>query len=235
MQDTKNIVIEEVIGHMVAASFITNGMFGKARVSKEGRIIYSIDNQSLFFLPKGARSKGYTLEHEDIESVILIRKDSKKHKEYLHVYINRQELINEQSKRKEEQNKLFWEQQKQLRQEQQKYFEQKRQQEREATQKEISEVESLGGYDELKQEAHSLYQDLYNGDFYNESFLSDVVLPIVNKLIHKSINSVNDYPKHYFDKKRNKGFCKLIENKINIKLKNTQKGNVEILNNYLMD
>lgn len=54
------------------------------------------------------------------------------------------------------------------------------------------------------------------------------------KIIYKGINDITIYPKHFFDKRNNPRFCKLLELKTEIKLANTQKKNIEILNEYLV-
>jgi hypothetical protein len=58
-------------------------------------------------------------------------------------------------------------------------------------------------------------------------------IPILNKLANKAINNISEYPKYYFCKKQNPKFCALIEKLLNIKLTNTQKGNVDKINQYL--
>lgn len=222
--------IKKYLGHMVEAEMSLKGYYGKVSQVLTGRIIYSEYNASLFFKPKGNRNKSYLIEsEEDIHSVSIVRKDNRQHKHYIEVYNNKdfyEKQYHERIKREREEYKK----QEQLRLEK---FQRERQEEKERKQKEIETAKKLGGYDELSKEAHEHYKSVYGDDFYNENFLNETILPILNKLIHKSIDNVNEYPKHFFDKKRNKAFCGLLENKLNIKLKNTQKGNVELLNDYL--
>ncbi|PAV30216.1 hypothetical protein CIL05_07045 [Virgibacillus profundi] len=219
------INIEEILGHMVKAEISVNGMLGTTRINEEGRIVYSLHNQSLFFLPKGKRNKGYAIRgEENIHSVEIIKKDNKKHNEYINDYLNREQLERDHIERRREHNK----QQEQARKEQ---FDRERQREKAAKEKEIKEAKALGGYEELENEVIELYEQ--DGEFYNESFVKTFTVPLLNKLINKSIPNINEYNKHYFDKKRNPKLCKLIEAKLNIKLVNTQKGNVIKLNEYL--
>lgn len=224
-----NLKIEDVIGHYVEAEVSLKGYFEKSKHTLIGRIVYSEYNASLLFKPKGSKGKGYIIENEnDIHSVKVVRKDNKNNKYYLEAYNNRdkfEQALNERLK-KEDEERL---EQERLREERIKL---KRKLEQEKKQKEIDEAKSLGGYEELENEVIEFYQS-FEGEFFNESFVRSTYVPILNKLIHKAIDSVSEYPKYYFDKKHNPKFTELIERMTNIKLGNTQKGNVEILNSYL--
>lgn len=223
------INVSEVIGHYVEADISVKGYYGKTRINMNGRIIYSEYNATLFFKPKGSKNRGYFIEsEEDVHSVKIIRKDNKNHKYYKEVYENKEQYEKEYFKRlkKEEEEK---EKQRQLRQER---MEQERQRKLEKEQQEINEAKKLDGYEELEKEVIDFYES-FEGEFYNERFVKNTYVPLLNKLIHKAIPNVNDYPKHYFCKRNNPKFSKLIERKLNIKLGNTQKGNVELINNYL--
>lgn len=223
--------VNEVIGHFVEAELSLNSWYGKVKQRLVGRIIYSEYNASLFFKPKGNKNRGYLIENEDdIHSVAIIRKDNKNHKYYAEAYDNKEVYEIEREKRLEAERKRR-EKEEQLRRER---FEMERQIEKEKKQKEIDEARQLGGYDELEKEVFDYYNS-FEGEFYNENFVKTIVMPLLNKLIHKSIENVNAYPKYYFDKKHNKKFCALIEKRLGIKLPNTQKGSVEVLNKYLSE
>lgn len=223
------IKIEDVLGHYVEADVSLKSYFGKVRQTLTGRIIYSEYNASLLFKPKWSKNQCYFIESEsDIHSVNIIRKDNKKHKYYKEIYKNKEQYEKEYFKRMEKE-KEEKEKQRQLRQER---IEQERQRKLEKEQQEINEAKKLGGYEKLEKEVIDFYKS-FEGEFYNERLIKNIYVPLLNKLIHKAIPNVNDYPKYYFCKRNNPKFCKLIERKLNIKLGNTQKGNVEILNNYL--
>lgn len=223
------IKIEDVLGHYVEADVSLKGYVGKVRQTLTGRIIYSEYNASLFFKPKGSKNRGYFIEsEEDVHSVKIIRKDNKNHKYYKEVYKNKEQYEKEYFKRMEKE-KEEKEKQRQLRQER---IEQERQRKLEKEQQEINEAKKLDGYEKLEKEVIDFYES-FEGEFYNERLVKNTYVPLLNKLIHKAIPNVNDYPKYYFCKRNNLKFSKLIERKLNIKLGNTQKGNVEVLNNYL--
>lgn len=212
--------INEVIGHYVEAEITLKGYLGKVKEILTGRIIYSEYNASLFFKPKGSRNKGYIIENEsDIHFVNIIRKDNKSHIYYKELYKNKYHFEEEYAKRIEKEKEQRQEQQR-IRQEK---FELERKKKQEREQQQINEAKQLGGYEELEKEVIDFYES-FEGEFYNEKFIKNTYIPILNKLIHKSINTVNEYPKHYFCKKRNPKFVKLIETKLNVKLGNTQKG-----------
>jgi len=218
----KAISIEEILGHLGEIEYTSNGYFGNITKVEEGRVIYSVNNQSLFFLPKGNSNSGFKIS--DIHDFKLIRKDNRKHEMYINVYLNREQLEDEYTKERDDNYKK----QEQLRKA---HIENRKRLYKEAKQKEIQESKSLGGYDELEKDVIELYEK--DGKFYNESFVKKTIVPLLNNLIHKSIPDMSQYPKHYFDKKRNTKFCKMLESKLSIKLKNTQKGNIDILNGYL--
>lgn len=216
------INIEEILGHLGEIRYTSKGYLGDITKVEEGRVIYSVSNQSLFFLPKGNSNRGF--EVSEIYDFKLIRKDNRKHEVYINDYLNREQLENEYIEEREERYKK----QEQLRKA---HLESRKRLDKESKQKEIQESKSLGGYDELEKDIIEFYEK--DGEFYNESFVKETLIPLINKLIHKSISDMSDYPKHYFDKKRNTKFCKMLESKLGIKLKNTQKGNIDILNGYL--
>lgn len=218
--------IESVLGHVIEAELTLQGYFGSVKQTLVGRIIYSAYQGSLFFIPKGNRSKGYSINLSSIHNVKILKKDKKKHEEYLSFYIQREQIekdINEISRLKREENER-------IRKER---FEQERKIRKENREREINEAKILGGYDDLEKEVIVFYES-YGMDTFSESFVKNTTVPLLNKLMNKGIENVNDYPKHYFDKKRNPRLCALIEKKLNIKLLNTQKGNVEKLNQYLI-
>jgi flagellar biosynthesis GTPase FlhF len=224
-----SVNVNEVIGHYVEAELTLNGRYG-GEVTKimEGRIIYSTYQASLFFKPKGNKNKGYSIEESDILSVNIIRKDNKENQYYKEAYSNKEHFEQELNKRLEKEAERREEERK-ARQER---FEVAQQRKQEQEQKAIEEAKQLGGYDELEKEVIQFYQS-FEGEFFNENFVKNTYIPILNNLINKGIKNVNDYPKYYFYKKHNPKFCALIERKLNIKLGNTQKGNVSLLNNYL--
>lgn len=226
MTNAVTLKIEDYIGHFVEAEVSLRDYTRKVKMKLTGRIIYSGYNASLMFKPKGSRNKGYFIE--DIHSVNIIRKDNKNNRYYIEEYNKREQYEIELNRRLKEEETRRQEQER-MRKEQ---FELERKKKLEYEEKKIEEAKSLGGYEELEKEVISFYQS-FKGEFFNENFVKKTFIPILNKLINKGIKNVNDYPKYYFDKKHNPKFCKLIEMKLNIKLKNTQKGNVEILNNYL--
>lgn len=221
--------IENVLGHFVEAELTLNSWYGRVKQTLQGRIIYSEYNASLFFKPKHSKNRGYLIDSEnDIHSVTIIRKDNKQHAYYIEAYKNREYYEEQYNKRLKEEDRQR-QKEHELRTQQ---LEQERQRKKEKEQKEINEAKKLGGYDELEKEVISFYES-FEGEFYNENFVKTIVVPLLNKLIHKGINNVNDYPKYYFDKNHNTKFCMLIEKKLGIKLPRTQKGSVEALNKYL--
>lgn len=229
MNNTVALKIEDFIGHQVEAEVSISGYVGKVNRKLTGRIIYSGYNESLMFKPKHSRSKGYLIESEnDIHSVNIIRRDNKNNRFYIEEYNKRDQYEMELNKRFEKE-KTRREEQERLRKEQ---IELERKKKLEVEQRRIEEAKSLGGYEELEKEVISFYES-FKDEFFNENFVKKTYIPILNKLINKGISNVNDYPRYYFDKKHNPKFCRLIEMKLNVKLKNTQKGNIEILNDYL--
>ena len=221
-----SVNIENVIGHVVEAEITLTGYFGSSKQIKKGRIIYSTYQNSLFFLPTGSRSKGFIIDETAIHSVEIVKKDKSKHEEYLTLYRHREQLEKEQAERRQRE----WEERNRLEKERR---DRKRELEIEKREKEINEAKELGGYDELEQEVITYYKSFEDANF-NESYVKNTVVPLLNKLINKGISNVNEYPKYYFDKKHNPKMCALIEKKLSIKLLNTQKGNVEKLNQYLV-
>lgn len=223
------VKIEDVLGHYVDVDVSLKGYPDKVRRTLTGRVIYSAHNASLFFKPKGSRNKGYFIENEnDVHSVTIIRKDNKNNRFYVDMYNNREKFEIEFQKRLEKEEKER-QREKDLRQE---MFELERKKKREKEQKEIEVARQLGGYDELEKEVIGFYES-FKDEHFNERLVKNTYIPILNKLIHKSIDDVNDYPKYFFCKKHNPKFTKLVETMTNIKLGNTQKGNVELLNRYL--
>lgn len=229
MNTLEKININEILGHHVDAIVNLCDAFGyKSEYNLTGRIIYSEYNASLFFKPKGSRNKGYLIKDEDdILEVKIIRKDNKMNEYYVNLYKQKEffekkkeERLAEEQKEREEQEKL-----------RKKIAEVKKKKEQEAIEKEIEEAKALGGYEELEKEVIEFYES--SNEHYNKKFVETIVVPILNKLIHKAISNVNCYPKYIFCKKSNTRFCKLIEKYLNIKLTNVQKKNVEIINNYL--
>lgn len=223
-----NVNIMDVIGHYVEAELSLNGWTGKVKQNLTGRIVYSEYNASLFFKPKGSRNKGYAIDENDIYSVKIIRKDNKENIYWMEAYSNKDQAEIKLKERLELEEKKREEQYKQR----QERIELERKLEQEKIEKEIEKAKSLGGYEDLENDVISFYQS-FEGEFFNEKFVKDTYIPILNKLIHKAIDNVGEYPKYYFDKKHNPKFTKLIETKLNIKLGNTQKGNIEKLNHYL--
>ena len=222
--------INDVLGHFVEAEVSVKGWSGKNKTVLTGRIIYSSYNASLFFKPKNSKNRGYIIENEDdIHSVKITRKDNKSNKYYSEEYDNRDQF-EQQFNERQEREQMEREKRVQLRKER---FEMDRKKDQEKKKEEVIQAKLLGGYEELEKEVIDFYESS-NIEFFNESFVRTTVVPLLNKLIHKSINNVNEYPKHYFDKKRNSKFCTVMENKLGIKLTNTQKGNVEKINKYLI-
>ncbi len=231
MTTLTKINIEEVIGHFVEAELsLVNYWGGKVNQKMTGRIIFSEYNASLFFMPKGSKNKGYTIDEDDILYVNIIRKDKTKHEYYVNAYNQREKAELKLEDRLEEEQRQR-EENARLRKEE---FERVQREKEEAKQREIESAKQLGGYEELENEVIAFYES--TGEFYNENTVKTIFLPILNKLIHKSITNVNDYPKHYFGKNKNGNprFCKLIEKYLEIKLPSTQKASVEMLNEYLM-
>jgi uncharacterized protein YhaN len=226
---TLNVDINNIIGHMVEAKLNLDGCFGKVEKTMIGHIVYSEYNASLFFKPKGSKNKGYLInDKSDIISAAIVRRNNKQNSYYKEIYANNEYYKMELEKRKEEERKQRKEQNR-LNKER---FELERQRQKDEEQKEIDEAKKLGGYEELEKEVISYYQS-FEEEYFNERFVKTIVVPVLNKLINKGIENVNVYPKHYFDKKRNHKFCTMIEKYLDVKLTNTQKGNVQILNNYL--
>lgn len=226
---TEKINLNEVIGHFVEAEISLQGYVGKVKTNLTGRIIYSEYNASLFFKPKGSKSKGYFIENvNDIHTVKIIRKDKASNEYYNSTYDQREKFENELNERME----LIRKQQEENERQRKEQFEMERKKEQEKKEIEINEAKNLGGYDELEKEVIDYYQS-FKEDFFNEKFVKTTYIPIINKLLNKAINDITEYPKHYFDKKRNPKFCALIEKKLNIKLTATQKGNVDKINQYL--
>jgi hypothetical protein len=223
------ININEVMGHYVEAEISFISWSGKSKHTLEGRIIYSDHNASLFFKPKNSKNKGYFIEDEnDIHSVKIIRKDNRNNEYYIAAYNNREkseQKLNKRLEKEEEERK----EQDRLRKER---FEMERRKEQEDKEKEINDAKNLGGYDTLENDVVNFYQS-FKDEFFNEEFVKSTYIPILNKLVHKSIDNVDGYSKHFFSKERNPKFCALIENKLNIKLPKTQKGSIEVLNKYL--
>lgn len=225
------VKIENILGHYVEADITTKGYFGKTRVELVGRIIYSDYFASLFFKPKNSRNKGYLIENgNDVHSVKIIRKDKKKNEYYVNLYSNKHKHEWELQERLEREKRELQKQEEERRRQ----FELKRKKEQEERQREIEEAKNLGGYEKLEKEVIDFYKSFKN-EYFNENLVKNTYIPILNKLIHKAINNVDEYPKHFFCKRNNPKFTKLIEIKLNLKLTNTQQKNTEILNKYLAE
>lgn len=222
-----NINIEGVIGHFVKAEVELTGYFGNVLKTLEGRIIYSTYQGSLFFLPKGKRKLGYKISEDDIKSVEIIRKDKVKHEEYLSLYKERETIEQERRERLKREYEM-------REKERQKRIEQQKREREAKIQAEIEEAKQIGDYERIRQEVVDYYKS-FKDDFYSESFVENIAVPLIVKITNKVISNVEEaYPKHYFDKKRNPKLCHLLEMKTGIKLTNTQKRNVQIINEYLM-
>ena len=219
---------DEVLGHMALVEFEGNGYFGKVRVQKEGRLIYSDYQAALFFMAKGNKNKGNIIRNEsDIKSVTIIRKDNKKNALYNEMYSNHQialqmknERLDREAQQREEERNHREEERKRIQEEEQRVQEQQ-----------LLEASALGDYASLEEEALSFYEN--SGEPYNENFVKSTIVPMLAKIKHKAIDDIGVYKKYMFDKKNNPRFCKLLEMKTGVKLANTQKKNVEILNQYL--
>lgn len=219
-------MINNVIGHFVKAELELTGYFGKVLKTMEGRIIYSTYQGSLIFLPKGKRNYGYKISEDDIKSVEIIRKDKAKHEEYLSLYKEREAI----EKERQERLKREYEEKEKERQE---MFKRKEQERKDKINAEIEEAKQAGNYEEIRQEVIDYYKS-FMGDFYPESFVENIAVPLIVKIVNKAISNVEEhYPKYYFDKKTNPKLCHLLEVKTGIKLTNTQKRNVQIINEYL--
>lgn len=221
-----NISIENVIGHFVKAEIELEGYFESVLKTLEGRIIYSTYQGSLFFLPKGKRNQGYKINEDDIKSIEIIRKDKAKHEEYLPLYKERETI----EKERQERLKREYEEKEKERQE---MFKRKEQERKDKINAEIEEAKQIGDYERVRQEVIDYYKS-FKDDFYSESFVENIAVPLIVKIANKVISNVEEaYPKHYFDKRRNPKLCHLLEVKTGIKLTNTQKGNVQKINEYL--
>jgi flagellar biosynthesis GTPase FlhF len=228
MTTLTKVNVMDVIGHVVESEISVNGYYGKVNLNLTGRIIYSDYNASLFFKPKGSKNKGYIIEsEEDILNVKVTRKDKENHEYYKKVYENKEQSEIRLSQRLQKEEEARQEQNKRRQEE---IAENKRRKEEKEKQF-IEEARSLGNYEELEKEVITFYQSF--DEFFNENFVKNTYIPILNKLINKAVSSVEEFPKYYFDKKHNPKFTNLIETKLNIKLGNTQKGNVDKLNQYL--
>lgn len=87
-------------------------------------------------------------------------------------------------------------------------------------------------YGALEQELITYYEWAYKERLYKRHIL-DTLVPLLDKLIHKKIRNVNDYPPHYFNKHKNPLFCFLIEKKLKFRLNKTEAENVKKINQYL--
>lgn len=221
--------IQDYIGHTVEAEMTLDGYFGKTDIKKEGKIIYSGYNASLFFKPKHSRNKGYLInDEENIHNVRIIRKNNKDNKMYWEAYQRAEEFEREYKIRTEQEA----DERARMQEERKKHFEEERRRKEEQKQQEINEARDLGGYEQLEKDVINFYNS-FDGEFFNENFVKTVITPLLNKLVHKSIENVNEYPKYFFGKNSQPKFCALLEKKLNIKLPKTQKGSVAALNEYL--
>ena len=96
-----SVNIENVIGHVVEAELTLNSYFGSSKQAKKGRIIYSVYQSSLFFLPLGGRNKGYIVDETAIHKAEIVKKDKRKHEEYLQLYRQRVQIEKEQTEKRE--------------------------------------------------------------------------------------------------------------------------------------
>lgn len=224
VQEKEAFKIEEIIGHMVKAKIVVEGLGGYIRQLQEleGRIIYSVYQEAYMFMKKGARNKGILIDINDIKEIEILKKDNQKHKEEKEKLNKKEELIKEKQERQREEHKRQEEERERQREEREKA-------KQERIKKDLEEAKSQEGGEELEREV----KEAYGEKFHNNSFINENVLPLLSKLINKNIENVDDYPKYYFSKKDNPIFTGLIEKKLNIKLPNTQKGAVKTINEYL--
>lgn len=223
----QKVNIPEVIGHLAEVEFMSEGYFGSNRVVKEGRIIFSVYQAKLMLKPKGARNKGYSLSEKDILSVKVIKKDKKNHEHYLSLYQDRERLVEEENERQENMRAA------QKKREEEQRLRRKQEEEHKKNQMMLK-LRQLGNYDVLIDEMLAFYKVESNGKYFNEHTVQDILAPVAQQLIHLAVTDVNDFPKYYFCKERMPIFSRYLEQKLGVKFSSTQKGNVEILNVYLL-
>src|SRR5690606_20867067 len=124
---------------------------------------------SLFFLPKGARNRGYKVDESNIGNIEIIRMDKTKHDEYFPLYKNR-EII---EKEREELLKKERETKERERQERNKREKQEREDRISA---EIESAKASGNFEEIKQEVIEYYNS-FGENSYSESFVNNNVIP----------------------------------------------------------
>lgn len=224
--ETTKINIEEIIGHVVKATFWGTSFFGDVKLTKEGRVIYSAYQGTLMFKEKGARNKAYPLTEDKLLSVEMIRKDKKNHELYSAIYAKKEELVEREQNRQKKEAEY-------RRLQREKAIEEEKLRKAAKIQEEIDEADSLPGYAELKQELINYYEQEYKGEFYNSDFVLTTLAPIAQQIIHKSLPNVDKYPKYYFCKDRMHKFTGFLELKTGVKFGKTQSGNVAKLNKFL--
>lgn len=218
--------IEEMFGHM--AKITLKPANALSETTMDGKLVYSMYNASIFFMPKGSRSNGYIIESvDDIVAFEITRKNNKENAYQNELYGRREEAEQQLAERLEKEHQAYKEREERRK----KAYAQKMDEEEKEIQREIAEASTLCDYEAFENEVLTFYES--TGEPYSESAVKTIFVPMLVKLVYKGIDDVSEYPKHYFDKKRNPRFCTILEKKTGLKLANTQKKNVELIDDYL--
>ena len=91
---------------------------------------------------------------------------------------------------------------------------------------------NLDEYEALEKEVFAYYEWAY-GERLPKKQVTNTLVPLLYKLINKQISDVNEYPSQYFDCKKYRLFCFLIEKKLKFRLNKSESQNVKRINQYL--